>query len=57
MTQTQGGIRDIAARLKTLTDKLKRTTDQDDRRALLKQFRALLEEADKIVGGDETLTP
>jgi hypothetical protein len=47
-TETPSTIVEIAAQLKILTDKLQRTVDQKDRRALLKQFRTLLAQADKI---------
>jgi hypothetical protein len=41
---------DILARLNDLSDRLKRATNDHDRRALLKQFRAMLDRADKASG-------
>jgi methionyl-tRNA synthetase len=51
MTDSHPTIHDIVAQLKILTDKLKRTTDENHRRALLKQFRLLLDQADTAVRG------
>ncbi len=45
-------IHDIVARLDVLSDKLKRATGDTDRQALLKQFRMLLDEADRVIERD-----
>jgi hypothetical protein len=47
-TEIPENIYEIAAQLKILTSKLQDTTKQEERRALLKQFRKLLAKADKI---------
>jgi predicted nucleic acid-binding Zn-ribbon protein len=39
-------FKEVVARLDTLTEKLKRATDEDERRRLLKEFRTLLGKAD-----------
>jgi len=52
-TEHQSKIAEIAAQLKILTDKLQHTTRHEERRTLLKQFRTLLAEADKIVKSDQ----
>ena len=39
-------FKEVTARLDALTEKLKSTTDEDERRRLLKEFRALLDKAD-----------
>jgi hypothetical protein len=43
-------IHDIVAQLTLLTEQLRRTASGDDRRVLLKQFRALLDQADQVTG-------
>ncbi len=48
-TNLQPTIHDVVAQLNILTNKLKDSANEDDRRALLKQFRILLNEADKII--------
>lgn len=48
MTLVQPTLRDIIAELEILTKKLKCTTDDAERRTLLKEFRALLDGADTL---------
>jgi hypothetical protein len=48
MTTIAPTIQNIVAELDILTNKLKCTTDEDQRRTLLKQFRALLDGADRL---------
>jgi hypothetical protein len=48
MTDTQPTIREIVARLQVLTNQLRDTSGGSERRALLRQFRELLDEADKL---------
>jgi hypothetical protein len=48
MTTIEPAIHDIIAELEILTNKLKCTADEGERRALLKQFRILLDGADKL---------
>jgi hypothetical protein len=48
MTTLQLGIHDIVAELEILTNKLRCTTDEGERRALLRQFRVLLDGADNL---------
>ena len=43
---TKTPFKEVTARLDALTEKLKSTTDEDERRRLLKEFRALLGKAD-----------
>jgi hypothetical protein len=43
---TKTPFKEIVARLDALTEKLKRTTDEDERHRLLKEFRALLGKAE-----------
>jgi hypothetical protein len=43
---TKTPFKEVVVRLDALTEKLKRTTDEDERRRLLKEFRALLGKAD-----------
>jgi hypothetical protein len=49
MTDTHTRFSEIASQLKTLTDILKRTLAGQERRPLLKQFRALLDEVDRLM--------
>jgi hypothetical protein len=49
MTNTQPTLQEVVTRLDALTRKLNDVTSENDRRALLKQFRALLSEADKLI--------
>lgn len=51
MTETQPTIHEIAAQLKILTEKLKHASNQEDRHALLKEFRTLLDQADQLGAG------
>jgi hypothetical protein len=43
---TNTPFKEVVAGLDALTEKLKRTTDEDERRRLLKEFRALLGKAE-----------
>jgi hypothetical protein len=43
---TKTPFKEVTARLDALTEKLKSTTHEDERRRLLKEFRALLGKAD-----------
>ena len=52
MTEIQPTIHEIAAQLKILTEKLKHTSNQEDRHTLLKEFRALLDQADQLGAGN-----
>jgi hypothetical protein len=49
MTNTQPTLQEVVTRLDALSRKLNGVTSENGRRALLKQFRALLSEADKLV--------
>ena len=51
MTDAHVAIQEIASQLRLLTEKLKQANDPDQRRALLKQFRALLGQADDVTKG------
>jgi len=42
----------IAEQLATLSKTLSNNTDRESRRALLRKFRALLAEADRVVAGE-----
>jgi len=48
MTETPLAMQEIASQLQILTEKLKQANDVNQRRALLKQFRALLRQADDV---------
>lgn len=48
MTDAQPNIHDIVAELEVLTNELKCAIDENQRRILLKQFRELLDGADRI---------
>ncbi len=48
MTDVQPNIHDIIAELEILTNKLKCATDENQRRIFLRQFRELLDGADKL---------
>jgi hypothetical protein len=52
MTSTKPTMLEIISELKSLSEKLPSTTVGDERRAWLKQFRALLNEADQLAGQD-----
>jgi hypothetical protein len=49
MIDTQPKVHDIVTKLEALTNKLKDTTDDAERRALLKRFRELLDGADRLI--------
>jgi hypothetical protein len=49
MTSVQPTVREIVAELDVLSQKLKSTLDDDERRTLLKEFRSLLDGAEKLV--------
>jgi len=51
MTEIQPTIHEIAAQLKSLSEKLKNTLNQEDRHILLKEFRMLLDQADQLGAG------
>jgi hypothetical protein len=54
MTKTSPTFPEIITQLNTLTDDLKRSTSESERRTLLRQFRMLLDNADTILhSGDE----
>jgi hypothetical protein len=47
MTESPLSFHEAAARLQALAEQLKRTTDAAERQVLLKQFRILLDQAEK----------
>jgi hypothetical protein len=47
MTESPLSFHEVAARLQELAEQLKRTTDAAERQVLLKQFRILLDQAEK----------
>jgi len=49
MTNTLPTLQEVVTQLDALTRKLNDVTSENDRRALLKQFRALLNEADGLI--------
>jgi hypothetical protein len=49
ITDTSGHLYAIAEQLAILTNKLRNSTDSENRRGLLREFRVLLAEADKII--------
>jgi hypothetical protein len=49
ITDTSGYLYAIAEQLAILTNKLRNSTDSENRRGLLREFRVLLAEADKII--------
>jgi hypothetical protein len=49
MTDISATLRPIAEQFSILTQKLRNNTDPEIRRALLRQFRVLLADADKII--------
>jgi hypothetical protein len=49
MTDTSANLPAIAERFAILTKKLRSSTDPEYRRALLREFRVLIAEADKIL--------
>lgn len=58
MADSDRTIQEIVAQLSVLTDKLSHATTGKDRRALLKEFRVLLEQADQcVLGGSSGMQP
>jgi hypothetical protein len=49
MNQTTPALNDIVDQIRVVADKLKHTRNEADERHLLKQFRLLLDDADKII--------
>jgi hypothetical protein len=49
MTETSAHLYAVAEQLAILTNTLRNCTDPENRRALLREFRVLLSEADKII--------
>jgi hypothetical protein len=49
MNQTTPALNDIVDQIRVVADKLKHTSSKADKRHLLKQFRLLLDDADKII--------
>jgi hypothetical protein len=49
MNQTTPALNDIVDQIRVVADKLKHTSSEADKRHLLKQFRLLLDDADKII--------
>jgi hypothetical protein len=54
MTGTKPTMLEIIAELKSLSEKLPQTTMGDERRAWLRKFRTLLNQADQLAGQDPT---
>jgi hypothetical protein len=54
MTSTKPTLHEIIAELNSLTQKFPHTNQGEERRAWLKQFRALLDQADQLAGRDIT---
>jgi hypothetical protein len=52
MTDTSADLHVLAKRLAILTKQLKGCTDPEERRVLLKEFRILLGEADRITAAE-----
>jgi hypothetical protein len=54
MTDTSATLHAIAEQFAILTEKLRNSTDPEKRRTLLRQFRALLADADEIVAEEDS---
>jgi hypothetical protein len=52
MSDTSASLQAIAEQLATLSKTLRSKTDPENRRALLRTFRALLAEADRVIAGE-----
>lgn len=57
MTDRSAHLDNIAEQLSSLSKKLRDCTDPEERRVLLRQFRSLLGEADKIVDESAAAVP
>jgi hypothetical protein len=57
MTEATLTFPEIVSQLNVLTDELKRSTDPSERRALLRQFRMLLDEANAAALRDGEAKP
>ena len=55
MNTSQPSFEDVMSQLNVLIDNLKQTTDEAERRALLRQFRALLGTVDTMNNDDDLL--
>jgi hypothetical protein len=55
MNQRTPALSDIVVQIRVVADKLKDTSSEADRRHLLKQFRLLLDDADKIIAQEQSL--
>jgi len=52
MSDTSASLQAIAEQLATLSKTLRSKTDPENRRALLRTFRALLAEADRVIAAE-----
>jgi len=52
MSDSSESLQAIAEQLATLSKTLRNDTDPESRRALLRRFRVLLADADKVVAGE-----
>jgi len=55
MNQTTPALNEIVDQIRVVADKLKHTSQEADKRHLLKQFRLLLDDADKIIAHEQSL--
>jgi hypothetical protein len=55
MSHTSPALNDIVDQIRVVADKLKHTSSEADKRHLLKQFRLLLDGADKIITQEQSL--
>jgi hypothetical protein len=52
MSDTSASLQAVAELLATLSKTLRNNTDPESRRALLRTFRVLLAEADRVIAGE-----
>jgi len=52
MSDTSASLQAVAEQLATLRKTLRNNTDPQSRRALLRTFRVLLAEADRVIAGE-----
>jgi hypothetical protein len=55
MSQTTPALNDIVDQIRVVADKLRHTSSETDKRHLLKQFRLLLDGADRIITQEQSL--
>lgn len=55
MDQIPPALNDLVDQIRVVANKLKHTSSEADKRHLLKQFRLLIDDADKIIAQEQTL--